>query len=129
MIDDPFHAVCELPDLTTRTFKTPGAGASARPFKVGGTSPDSVVVRTFRGGRVTLRLEAFETAVKLIGDLGEADPEGWVRVSDETLQAVLRGENREKACASYLLPLLEAAGRVELARTRPGKVRLVPSRS
>ena len=43
---------------------------------------------------------------------------------DETLVAVLQSENRERACVSYVLPLLEAVGLIELERARPARARL-----
>jgi len=121
--DDPFDAVCALDDLTRHTFKTPGAGRTGRPFHVTAAGPEGLEVRTSRGGRLTLRAEAFSGALKVLRDLGPLDPEGWVRVSDDTLNAVLQSENRDKAVTSYVLPLLEAAGRVELVRARPARVR------
>jgi hypothetical protein len=121
---DAFDAVLALEGLNKRTFKTPGAGASGRAFKVGATSPDSLEVRTQSGGRVTLRAEAFAGAVKALGDLAPDDPDGWVRTSDETLVMVLQSENRDKACTSYVLPLLEAVGLIEIERKRPSRARL-----
>lgn len=126
-LDDPFERVRALTDLTRQTFKTPAAGKSARPFQVLQSDLDSLTVRTSRGGRVTLRAEAFQTAMKVVSDLAAIEPEGWVRVSDETLVAVLQSENRDKACSSYVLPLLEAAGLLELARVRPARVRVSPA--
>ena len=38
-------------------------------------------------------------------------------------QIVMSAGNREKACGSYVLPLLEAAGLIEIERTRPAKAR------
>lgn len=123
MSDDPFERVLTLPDLKRTTFKTPGSGSSSRPFQVLGASEDGLEVRTSQGGRVTLRAEAFAAAAKAIADLGEVEPEGWVRSSDEALTAVVSSENRDRACVSYVLPLLEAAGLVELDRSRPARVR------
>lgn len=124
MTDEPFDQVCALPELTRQTFKTPGAGRTGKPFHVTATAPDGLEVETSRGGKITLRAEAFAGAVKVLGDLAPLDPEGWVRVSDDTLCAVLQSENRDKAVTSYVLPLLEATGHVELVRTRPARVRL-----
>lgn len=121
---DAFAAVAALPDLTTRTFQTPGAGRTSRPFKVRALHRDGLEVGTSTGGRVGLRIEAFDGAVKAIADLGVDDPEGWVRAGDETLLAVLSSENRDHAVASYVLPLLEAARLVELDRGRPARVRI-----
>ena len=126
--EDPFEDVRALEGLTRQRFQTPGAGKSGKPFQVSSVSADQLEVRTSRGGRVVLRAEAFQTAPKLIGDLGGLEEDGWVRVSDETLNAVLSGENREKACGSYVLPLLEATGWVELERKRPARVRQHPDR-
>lgn len=124
MTDDPFLAIRALEDLTRRTFTTPGAGRTGKPFRVLGVTDDGLDVQTSRGGRVSLRAEAFDGAVKALADLGAVEPEGWVAVSDETLVAVLQSENRDKACTSYVLPLLEAVGAVELARTRPARARV-----
>ena len=96
---------------------------------LGGTSQDSLEVRTQRGGRVTLRAEAFAAGLKALSDLAPDDPQGWVRTSDETLLLVLQSENREKACASYVLPLLEAAGLIEIERKRPSRARVLPAPS
>ncbi len=124
MTDDPFLAISALDDLTRRTFTTPGAGRTGKPFRVLGATDDGLDVQTSRGGKVSLRAEAFDGAVKALADLGAVEPEGWVAVSDETLVAILQSENRDKACASYVLPLLEAVGAVELARTRPARARV-----
>lgn len=126
--EDPFEDVRALPELTRQRFQTPGAGRSGKPFQVASVSADQLEVRTSRGGKVVLRAEAFQTAPKLIADLGGLEEGGWVRVSDETLNAVLSGENREKACGSYVLPLLEATNWVELERKRPARVRRHPDR-
>lgn len=121
--DDPFELVKVLKDLRRQTFKTPAAGKSARPFKVLSTEADFLEVQTSRGGRVTLRAEAFQAAHKALGDLGALEEGGWVPISDETLVAVVQSENRDKACTSYVLPLLEAIGWVELERKRPARAR------
>ncbi len=121
---DPFLAVTALPDLARTTFKTPGAGNVAKPFTVREVGRDEVVLRTSRGGRVTLRAEAFFAAHKALADLGAVEEGGWVRTSDETLGAILATENREHGVTSYVLPLLEAAGLVELDRGRPARARV-----
>jgi hypothetical protein len=124
MIDDPFDAVLALPDLATKVWKTPGPGNTAKPFRVAKLKEDDgLQITTSRGGRVPLRPEAFHAAVKALQDLGAVAPERWVPISDETLQAILSGENREHACSSYVLPLLEAAGAIEIDRGRPVKAR------
>ena len=123
---DAFEVVVGLDQLRRTTFRTPGAGNSSKPFTVAGVTEDSLEVRTARGGRISLRSEAFPAAVKAVGDLGEVEEDGWVRTSDETLVMLLQAENRDKACASYVLPLLEAAGFLELSRGRPSKARLRP---
>lgn len=121
---DAFDAVLAIPDLMKRTFQTPGAGASSKPFSVRAQTPDGLEIKTSRGGTVTLRAEAFDGGLKALGDLGQDDPEGWVRASDETLLAVLTSENRDHAVASYVLPLLEAAGLIDLDRRRPARARV-----
>lgn len=123
---DAFEAVKALADLTTRTWKTPGAGNTSKPFKVRRAHVDALEVQTSRGGTVLLRAEAFDAAVKALGDLAEGEPgsEGWVGVSDEALCAILSSENREHGVASYVLPLLEGAALVELDRGRPAKARV-----
>lgn len=125
--DDPFEALRAQTKITRESFKTPAAGKAARPFKVLSFADDALDVRTSRGGKVTLRSEAFQGALKAIGDLGALDEEGWIRAGDETLVAVIQSENRDKACSSYVLPLLEHLGLVELDRSRPARVRLTPS--
>jgi hypothetical protein len=122
--EDAYEAIKALPDLKTRVWKTPGAGATGKPFRVERATSDLLEVRTSQGGRVVLRPEAFAAGLKALEDLGAAEPERWVLVSDETLQAVLASENRDRAVSSYVLPLLEGAGLVELARERPAKARV-----
>lgn len=122
-----FEAVAGLPDLRFTTFQTAGGGATARPFKVVGQEEDALLVKTSRGGTISLRAEAFSAALKVLSDLAPDDPQGWVRTSDERLVGVLQGENRDKACSSYVLPLLAAAGKIELDRGRPSRARLTPT--
>ncbi|MCA8924598.1 MAG: hypothetical protein KDD82_22490 [Planctomycetes bacterium] len=124
--DDAFEAVRTLEDLTTRNFRTPAAGARARPFKVSKTQLDGLEVTTSRGGTIQLRAEAFAAAVKVLHDLGEDEARegGWVPISDELLVSVLQAENHERACSSYVLPLLVEAGKLELDRGRPARARL-----
>lgn len=125
---DSYEAVRALPDLKTCIWKTPSAGATAKPFRVDRVTSEAIEVKTSMGGRVSLRPEAFEAGVKALADLGANDGEGWVLVSDDVLSAVLSSENREKACTSYVLPLLEAAGLIEIARARPAKARVARPR-
>jgi hypothetical protein len=122
-MQEAYDLVLALPDLKTRIFKTPGAGNTSKPFRIERANADGLTVRTSTGGFVPLRPEAFAAGVKALGDLGETLPERWVPVSDETLAAIMSSENREKAATSYVLPLLEAAGLVEIERTRPAKAR------
>jgi hypothetical protein len=122
-MEDALDRVLALPDLKTRVFKTPGSGNTGRPFRVERASQEGVSVRTSAGGTVALRPESFAAGVKALHDLGATNAEGWVPVSDDTLAAILSSENREKACTSYVLPLLEAAGLVEIDRVRPSKAR------
>ena len=122
-MQDAYDVVLAIPDLKTRIWKTPGAGNTAKPFRVERASAETMEIRTSQGGRVPLRPEAFAAGVKALSDLGAVLPERWVLVSDETLQIVMSAENREKACGSYVLPLLEAAGLIEIERTRPAKAR------
>lgn len=124
-MQDAYDLVLALPDLKTRVFKTPGAGNTSRPFRVERANADGVTVRTSQGGTVGLRPEAFAAGVKALEDLGATLPERWVPVSDDALAAILSSENREKAATSYVLPLLEAAGLVEIERSRPAKARAV----
>lgn len=118
-----YDLILALPDLKTRIWQTPGAGKTSKPFRVERANGDSLEVRTSQGGRVTLRPEAFSGGLKAIADLGALEPERWVLVSDESLQAILSSENRDKAVSSYVLPLLEGAGVLELLRERPAKAR------
>jgi hypothetical protein len=120
---DAYDQVLALADLKTRVFKTPGAGNTARPFRVERANADGVSVRTSQGGVVALRPEAFAAGVKALSDLGAVLPERWVPISDETLTLILSSENREKACTSYVLPLLEAVGLIEIERSRPARAR------
>jgi hypothetical protein len=123
-VEEAYDLVLAIADLKTRIFKTPGAGNTARPFRVERANQDGLTVRTSQGGFVPLRPEAFAAGVKALADLGATLPERWVPVSDDTLAAILSSENREKAATSYVLPLLEAAGLVELDRSRPAKARV-----
>jgi hypothetical protein len=122
---DAYDRVLALTDLKTRVFKTPGAGNVGKPFRVERANQDVLEVRTSTGGRVSLRPESFAAGVKALEDLGATEAERWVPVSDDTLSAILSSENRDKAVTSYVLPLLEAVGLVELARTRPARARAV----
>ncbi len=122
-MQDAYDLVLALPDLKTRVFKTPGAGNTSKPFRVERANADGLTVRTSTGGFVPLRPETFSTGVKALADLGAELPGRWVPVSDDTLAAILSSENREKAATSYVLPLLEAVGLVEIERTRPSKAR------
>jgi hypothetical protein len=121
---DAYDAVLALPDLTKRTFKTPGSGATSKPFTVRSQTPDGLEIKTSRGGTVQLRQEAFDGGLKALADLGVDDPDGWVRTSDDVLLAVLSSENRDHAVASYVLPLLEAAGLIDIDRSRPARARV-----
>jgi hypothetical protein len=123
-MQDAYDLVLSLPDLKTRIFKTPGAGNTSKPFRVERASQEGLTVRTSNGGFVPLRPETFPSGVKALADLGATLPERWVPVSDDTLAAILSSENREKAATSYVLPLLEAVGLVEIERKRPSKARV-----
>lgn len=118
-----YDLLLAIPDLKTRVWKTPGAGNTGKPFRVERATQDLLEVRTSQGGRVSLRPEAFTAGLKALDDLGATEPDRWVLVSDDALQAILASENRDKAVSSYVLPLLEGAGLVELLRERPAKVR------
>jgi len=123
-MNDAYDLVLALADLKTRIFKTPGAGNTSKPFRVERANQEGLTVRTSTGGFVALRPEAFQAGVKALEDLSATLPERWVPVSDDALAAILSSENREKAATSYVLPLLEAAGLVEIARARPSKARV-----
>lgn len=123
MFDDPFLDIRELDDLRKRRFTTPG-GRAGKPFKVLKVDDDALTLRTSAGGKVSLRSEVFQVAEQLLRDLGALDDERWVAMSDPTLDGVLRGQNRDKACTSYVFPLLEAIERVEIDRGRPVRFRL-----
>jgi hypothetical protein len=122
-MQEAYDLVLALPDLKTRIFKTPGAGNTSKPFRIERANAEGLTVRTSNGGFISMRPEAFQAGVKALADLGATLPERWVPVSDDTLAAILSSENREKAATSYVLPLLEAAGLVEIERTRPSKAR------
>lgn len=126
---DAYDLVLALPDLKTRVFKTPGAGNTSKPFRVERANAEVLTVRTSAGGTVSLRPEAFSAGVKALSDLGAEQPERWVPVSDDVLAAILSSENRDKAVTSYVLPLLEAVGLVEIARARPSKARAIKQES
>jgi hypothetical protein len=123
VIDDPYEAIKCIPNLKRTKFKTPG-GKAGRPFQVLKMDDDMISVRTSRGGRVSLRQEVFQVAEQLLRDLGEKEEGHWVLLSDDILTNVLRGQNRDNACSSYVFPLLEATGRIEIDRSRPVKLRL-----
>lgn len=126
MIDDPYEAIKHIPNLKKEKFKTPG-GKAGRPFQVIDMGDDVMSVRTSRGGRVQIQIEVFQVAEQILRDLGEKEEGHWVLLSDDVLSAVLRGQNHDKACSSYVFPLLEAAGRIEIDRSRPVKLRLSKS--
>lgn len=121
--DDPLELIRALPDLRKRRFQTPG-GRAGRPFSVLKHDQDQIVLRSSRGGRITLRALVFQTAEQILRDLGQDSEGGWVLLSNDILDAVLRGENRDHACTSYVFPLLEAVDRVEIDRGRPARLRL-----
>ncbi len=124
-MEDAYDRVLALADLKTKIWKTPGAGATGKPFRVERATSEVLEVRTSQGGRISLRPETFATGVKALADLGATLEDRWVPVSDDVLTAVLSSENREKACTSYVLPLLEAAGLIEIERKRPSRARVV----
>lgn len=126
MIDDPYEAIKNIPKLKKEKFKTPG-GKAGRPFQVLETGDDMMAVRTSRGGKVTIQIEVFQVAEQLLRDLGEKEEGRWVLLSDDVLSGVIRGQNHDKACSSYVFPLLEATGRIEIDRSRPVKLRLSES--
>lgn len=127
MFSDPFTLIRELPNVKKTRFQTPGAGKTGRPFQIIKFTEDEIFIRTSRGGRVRLRMEVFQVGEQLLRDLGQVEEDGWVLLSDDTLNTILRGENRDNACSSYVFPLLEAVGLVEIQRSRPVKLRLKPS--
>lgn len=124
-MQEAYDLVLALTDLKTRIFKTPGAGNTSKPFRIERANAEGLTVRTSNGGFVPLRPEAFQAGVKALADLGSTLPDRWVPVSDDALAAILSSENREKAATSYVLPLLEAAGLVEILRQRPSKARAI----
>ena len=97
--------------------------ATGKPFTVEHVDTESIRVRTARGGRVTISLFTFDSAVKFLEDLG-CRGDTWLETKDETFQALLNMENDRVRAASYVLSILEAAGLVDLDGRRPNKVRL-----
>ena len=120
---DAYQSVIEIEGLEGRVFKTPGAGKTSKPFRVAEHDEWGLSLGTSAGGRVKVRAAAFEAALKYLSDFG-CRGDSWLPVSDMGFQDLMRFENDQKACGSYVLPLLEAAGLVEIERKRPARVRL-----
>jgi len=100
-------------------LRTPD-NASGKPFRVYKLDSESVVVRTARGGRVSITPFTFDSAVKYVSDMGG----GWLPVKDEMFQAVLNMENDRVRASSYVIAILGAAGLLEIDGRRPNRVRL-----
>ncbi|MDH3592517.1 MAG: hypothetical protein OER88_11600, partial [Planctomycetota bacterium] len=60
--------------------------STGKPFTIDTVDAESVRVRTARGGRVTLSLFTFDTAMKYLADGGHRG-ESWLPVKDEMFQA------------------------------------------
>ena len=103
-------------------LRTPDA-RTGKPFTIESIHPESLTVRTARGGRVRISLFTFDSAMKYLRDLGCAG-DRWLETKDENFQAVLNMENDRIRAASYVLGILGAAGLVDLDGGRPNRVRL-----
>ena len=103
-------------------LKTPDA-SSGKPFKIESVDPESVVVRTARGGRVKISLFTFDTALKFLEDHG-CSGDRWLETKDENFQMVLNMENDRVRAASYVISILGRVGLIDIDGSRPNKVRL-----
>lgn len=121
--EDPFDRLAGESGIKKLKFHTPG-GKVGKPFQILSFDEDGLKLRTSTGGRVSLRREVFQVAEQLLRDLGSVEEGGWVPMKDETLSMVLRGQNRDKACSSYVFPLLAHLNRVEIKRGRAAQLRL-----
>ncbi|MHC4225137.1 MAG: hypothetical protein ACYSX0_11140 [Planctomycetota bacterium] len=104
------------------SLRTPDA-RTGKPFSIDSIGPESLTIRTARGGRVRISLFTFDSAVKYLRDQGCAG-DRWLETKDENFQAVLNMENDRIRAASYVLGILGGAGLVDLDGERPNRVRL-----
>ena len=120
-MDTAYDTILEKVPPGTK-LRTPDK-AAGKPFVVAEIDPEGILVRTSTGGRVKMGLFVFEAAVKYLGDLGIRG-ERWLPVKDEGLQMMLNSENDRVRASSYVISILEAAGLIDVEKTRPNKVRL-----
>ncbi len=106
-----------------QTMRTPD-DKTGKPFTVAEIGPESVTVKTAKGGKVRISLFTFDTAAKYLADMG-CRGDRWLEVKDENFQMVLNMENDRVRAASYVLGILAAAGVIEIDGGRPNRARLV----
>ena len=106
-------------------LRTPDA-RTGKPFTIASIDPESVNVRTARGGSVRISLFTFDSAVKYLEDRGCAG-DRWLETKDEEFQMVLNMENDRVRAASYVLAILGKAGLIDLDGSRPNRARLSAS--
>lgn len=97
--------------------------ATGKPFTVAKVNWEGVEVRTARGGKVSIGMFTFDTAVKFLTD-HECRNDKWMPVKDRDFQLLLNMENDRVRAASYVISLLEGAGLIDVDGSRPNKVRL-----
>ncbi len=109
-------------DLVGKVLKTPDA-KTGKPFRIAEIDGEAVSIGTSTGGRLRLSPTVFDTAVKYLEDF-ECRGDKWMAINDTWFKDLLKAENDGKACSSYVLPILEELGVVEIVHERPNKVRL-----
>ena len=102
-------------------LKTPDAARGVA-FEVIKIDDNCIQVKTEKGGRIKIDRYLPVIVLKLISDRQDED---WIKVSDPDLQMIAFSENSRNGCLSYLLPVLEAIGVIEIDRKRPNKVRIL----
>jgi len=115
-------ALIEAKHLVGKVLATPDA-KQGKPFRIAEIDGEAVSIGTASGGRIKLALPVFDVATKYLEDHG-CRGEKWLPINDTWFKELLKAENDGKACGSYVLPILEQLGLVEIERTRPNRVRL-----
>ena len=119
------EAWCRLVDsdaLVGTILQTPDA-KTGKPFRISALEPEGLRIGTSSGGTWRLSASVFDVALKYLGD-HECRGENWLPINDRWFREILLAENDGKACASYVLPILEHVGLVEIQHQRPNRVRL-----
>jgi len=103
-------------------FYTPSGRSK---FKIYHINADRVLIQTQRGSIITIPASCFD------GTLNFLKGKGWVKIgakhdiADEgTLDEFLKRFTHGTSVASYVAPILERIGIVEIDRRRPAKIKL-----